>query len=265
METILKDARYAVRTLLQRPGFTLVAVAALALGIGANTAIFSVVNTVLLRPLPFEHPERLVTLSTELRRAPQDGRGSFSVPDLLDVQARASTLEYVATYQRSGTVLTEGGEPERLIGAAVNADYFPLFGAQPALGRVFTREEDRPGAEPVIVISHGLWQRRFGGDPGVIGREVSIGTKTTVIGVMPPGFEFPIRDDNQDYWEPLFSAPFMTKAEREVRGSRSLSVVARLKPGASIEQARAELARSSSSRPSRTRTWSSTPSRCTRR
>ena len=241
METILNDARYAVRTLLQRPGFALVAVAALALGIGANTAIFSVVNTVLLRPLPFEHPERLVTLSTELRRAPQDGRGSFSVPDLLDVQARASTLEYVATYQRSGTVLTEGGEPERIIGAAVNADYFPLFGVKPALGRVFTREEDRPGAESVIVLSHGLWQRRFGGDPTIIGRQITLGAKTTVIGVMPQGFEFPIRDDSQDYWEPIFSAPFMTKAEREVRGSRSLSVVARLKPGASIEQARAEL------------------------
>lgn len=241
MEAIWKNITYSVRMLLKRPGFTTVAIIAIALGIGANTAIFSVVNTVLLQPLPFDRPEQLLTISTGTRNQPGEGGGTFSVPDLLDVQARATTLEYVATYQRSGGILTEGGETERLIGAAVTADYFPLFRAKPILGRVFTREEDKPGAAQVIVLSHGLWQRRFGGDPGIVGREVDIGGKTTVIGVMPAGFEYPITDDNQDFWEPIFSQAFMTKDARETRDIRSLDVVARLKEGVSIEQARAEL------------------------
>ena len=241
MEAIWKNITYSVRMLLKRPGFTTVAVVTIALGIGANTAIFSVVNTVLLQPLPFDRPEQLLILTIGQRNQPRDGTGAFSVPDFLDIQARASTLAYVATYQRSGTIVTEGGDPERLIGAAVNADYFPVFRAKPVLGRVFTRDEDKPGAAPVIVLSYGLWQRRFGGDPGIIGREVNIGSKTTVIGVMPAGFEYPIRDDNQDYWEPIFAAAFMNKAARETRDSRSLDVVARLKDGVTIEQARSEL------------------------
>src|SRR5688572_30122348 len=145
METLWKDLVYSVRMLLKRPSLTIVAIVAIGLGIGANTAIFSVVNTVLLRPLPFEQPERLVRVSTEQRNQALDGRGAFSVADLLDIQTRSSTLEYVATYQRSGTIATEGGEPERLLGAAVSADYFPLFGVKPILGRVFTHEEDKPG------------------------------------------------------------------------------------------------------------------------
>ncbi|HKY26804.1 MAG TPA: ABC transporter permease [Pyrinomonadaceae bacterium] len=241
MDTIWKNITYSVRMLLKRPGFTAVAVIAIALGIGANTAIFSVVNTVLLRPLPFEKPEQLIYLSTEQRNQPTEDTGTFSVPDLLDVRDRATTLKYVASYQRSGTIVTEGGEPERLIGAAVTADYFPLFGVKPILGRFHTREEDQPGAAPVIVISHSLWQRRFGGDPNIIGREVTIGGKTTVIGVMPPGFEFPLRDDNQDYWEPMFAAAFLNKKTRETRDERFLQVVGRLKDGATIEQAKAEL------------------------
>ena len=241
MDTIWKNITYSVRMLLKRPGFTAVAVIAIALGIGANTAIFSVVNTVLLQPLPFEKPEQLLYLSTEQRNQPTEGTGTFSVPDLLDLRARATTLKYVASYQRSGTIVTEGGEPERLIGAAVSADYFPLFGVKPILGRFPTREEDEPGAAPVIVLSYGLWQRRFGGDPNIIGREVTIGGKTTVIGIMPPGFEFPIQDDNQDYWEPMFAAAFMTKQLKEQRADRFLQVVARLTEGTTIEQAKAEL------------------------
>ncbi|MGH9907884.1 MAG: ABC transporter permease [Pyrinomonadaceae bacterium] len=135
METIWSNVRFSMRMLLKKPGLTLVAIIAIALGEGANATIFSVVNTVLLQSLPFEDPAKLLTLSTDVRRQPGDGSGSFSVPDFLDVQARASTLKYVATYQRSGTVVTEGGEPERVIGEIVNADYFPLFGAKPILGR----------------------------------------------------------------------------------------------------------------------------------
>jgi putative ABC transport system permease protein len=227
--------------LLKRPSLTAVAIIAIGLGIGANTAIFSVVNAVLLRPLPYEQPEQLVRVSTEQRNQALDGRGSFSVPDLLDVQQSAKTLEYVATVQRTGTIVTEGGDPERLIGAAVNADYFPLLRVKPILGRVFTRDEDKVGAPQVIVLSHSLWQRRFGGDPTIIGREVNIGGKTTVIGVLPVSFEYPISDDPQDFWEPLFSATFMTKEIREERANRSLEAIGRLRPGVTLEQAKAEL------------------------
>src|SRR5687767_13289672 len=113
-------------------------------------------------------------LATEQRDQALDGRGSFSIPDFLDIQGSSKTLEYVATYQRTGTIVTEGGDPERLIGAAVTVDYFPVLGIKPVLGRVFTHDEDKPGAPQVIVLSHGFWQRRFGGDPNIIGREVNI-------------------------------------------------------------------------------------------
>jgi putative ABC transport system permease protein len=241
METLWKNLTYSVRMLLKRPSLTIVAIIAMGLGIGANTAIFSVVNTVLLRPLPFQQPEQLVTLASEQRDQALDGRGTFSVPDLLDLQSRASTLEAVASVQRSGTMVTEGGEPERLIGAVVTADYFQVFKVNPILGRVFTRDEDKPGGPSVIVISYGLWQRRYGGDRNIIGREVNLGGKTTVIGVLPAGFEFPISDEKQDYWEPMMSAAFLTQQTRETRDDRFLGVVGRMKSGVTIEQAKAEL------------------------
>lgn len=241
MDILWKNLVYSLRMLLKRPSLTLVAIIAMALGIGANTAIFSVVNSVLLQPLPYDEPHELVMLASEQRNQVLDGRGTFSIPDFLDIHQSSKTLEYVTTYQRTGTIVTEGGEPERLIGAAVTADYFSVFGVKPVLGRVFTREEDKPGAKEVIVLSHGLWQRRFGGDPNILGREVDLGGKTTVIGVMPNGFEFPISDDPQEFWEPIFSSAFMTKEMREERANHFLSVVGRLKPGATVEQARAEL------------------------
>ena len=241
MDVLWKNLIYSVRMLLKKPGLTVVAIVAMGLGIGANTAIFSVVNTVLLQPLPYDQPEQLLRLATEQRNQALDGRGAFSTPDFLEVQQRSTTLEYVATFQGAGTVMTEGGDPERLLGAVVNADYFPLLRVKPILGRVFTREEDKPGAAPVILISHGLWQRRFGGDPNIVGRELNLGGKTTVIGVMPAGFEYPISDDNQDFWEPLFSASFMTKEVRESRANRFFQVIGRLKPGVTIEQAKADL------------------------
>lgn len=241
MDVLWRNLVYSVRMLLKRPSVTALAIIAIGLGIGANTAIFSVVNTVLLRPLPYDQPEQLLMLSTEQRDQATDGRGTFSVPDLLDVQQSSSTLEYVATVQQTGTIITEGGDPERLIGAAVSADYFPLLRVKPVLGRFFTREEDKPGAASVILLSHGLWQRRFGGDPGIVGREIDLGGKTTVIGVMPPGFEFPISDETQDFWEPIFSAAFMTQAIRDERANRFLPVIGRMKPGVTVEQARADL------------------------
>src|SRR6185369_9867881 len=195
----------------------------------------------LLRPLPFEHPEQLLKVATEQRNQALDGRGSFSVSDFLDVQKSATTLEYVAMFQGSGTVLTEGGDPERVLGAAVTADYFPLLGVKPELGRVFTRDEDKPGGPDVIVLSHSLWQRRFGSDPNIIGREINIGGKTTVVGIMPPGFQYPISDEPQDYWEPMFPAQWLTKERREERANRWLPVIARLKPGVTLAQAKADL------------------------
>ncbi len=239
MNTLLQDLRYGARMLLKSPGFTVVAVLALALGIGANSAIFSVVNAVLLRPLPFPEPARLVRLGAGSRGEPT-ARGVFSFPDYKDVQAQAQTLEYVAGYLNSGTVLTgEGEEPMRILGADVAADYFPLLGVQPELGRVFTRAEDQPGAA-VVVISHGLWQRRFGARPNVLGQQLKMGsTNATIIGVMPAGFEYPFRAEHQDFWAPLNGHP---TPDREQRDEHSLPVIARLKPGVTVEQARAELA-----------------------
>ena len=241
MDVFWKDIVYSVRMLLKRPSLTAVAVIAISLGIGANTAIFSVVNTVLLQPLPYDEPQQLVNLASEQRDQALDGRGSFSVLDFVDIQKSSKSFEYVATHQGAGTVVTDNGEPERVLGAAVSADYFPLLRVKPVLGRVFTRDEDKLGAPQVIVISYGLWQRRFGGDPNIIGREVNIGGKTTVVGVMPAGFQFPISNEQQDFWEPIFSAAFLTKDFREVRGQRILSVIGRLKPGVTLAEARADL------------------------
>ena len=241
MDMLWKNLVYSFRMLLKRPSLAAVAILAIGLGIGANTAIFSVVNTVLLQPLPYEQPEQLVMLATEQRNQALDGRGSFSVPDVLDVQRLSTTLDHVAVYQGAGTVVTEGGDPERVLGAAVSADYFPVLRVKPVLGRVFTRDEDKPGAPSVIVISYGLWQRRFGGDPGIIGREVNLGGKTTIVGVLPAGFQFPINDEAQDFWEPLFAAEFLTKAAREERANRFLTLIGRLKPGVTVEQAKADL------------------------
>ena len=241
MDVLWRNLVYSARVLWKRPSLTAVAVVAIGLGIGANTAIFSVVNTVLLQPLPYPQPKQLVMVSSEQRNQALDGRGAFSVLDFLDVQKSTTTLEYVATLQGTGTITTDGNEPERLFGAAVSADYFNVLGVQPELGRTFTREEDTPGAPSVVLISHGLWQRRYGGDKNIIGREIDLGGKTTVVGVMPAGFEYPISDDTQDFWEPIFSAQFMTKEIRDVRDNRFLPVIGRLKPGATLEQAKAEL------------------------
>ena len=241
MDVFWKNLVYAVRMLLKKPSLTAVAIIAIGLGIGANTAIFSVVNTVLLQPLPYDQPKQLVMIATEQRNQALDGRGSFSVPDFLDVKQSSTTLQYVATVQSTGTILTEAGDPERLLGAAVSSDYFSALGIKPVLGRVFTPDEDKQGAASVVLISHGLWQRRYAGDPNIIGREIDLGGKTTVIGIMPPGFQFPISDDKQDFWEPIFSAQFMTKDLLEQRDNRFLPVFGRLKPGATVEQAKADL------------------------
>jgi putative ABC transport system permease protein len=221
--------------LLKKPGFTVVAILALALGIGANTAIFSVVNAVLLRPLPFAEPDRLVIVWMDNR---QQGvkEDIHSYPNYLDYRDQNKVFESLAAYRGTSLNLTGMGEPERVLGAASTASFFDVMRVAPVVGRVFTADEDQPGHDSVMMISYGLWQRRFGGDKNIVGKSVALsGATRTVIGVMPPDFRFPFKDT--DFWLPL--AP-----PAELKDQRSafwLDVIGRLKPGVTLEQARAEM------------------------
>ncbi|HXT64704.1 MAG TPA: ABC transporter permease [Pyrinomonadaceae bacterium] len=241
MQTIWQDIKYSVRVLLKSPGFTFVAVLALALGIGANTAIFSVVNTVVLHPLPFAQPETLLRLGQRARGQEMPERGAFSFADYKDVQAQSQTLSAVAAFLNSGTmVTTDNTESERIYGADVSPEYFTVLGVQPERGRAFTAAEDHENAA-VVVISHGLWQRRFGGTENIIGQKLRMGSSSvTIVGVMPPAFEYPMRaiNQHQDFWEPLNDRP---SPDRTQRDNRSYNVIGRMKPGVTLSQARAEL------------------------
>ncbi len=231
LEDLWQDLRYGARMLLKNPGFTLVAVLTLALGIGANTAIFSVVNAVLLRPLPYANPDRLVAASPY--RNATDGYTVLS-PDFLNWRAQSQSFERIAAYTSGTADLTGSGEPERLTAGLVSAELFSTLGVTPALGRGFTAAEDQPNGAPVVILSHGLWQRRFGGDPQLIGRAITLdGQSRTVIGVTPPGFQFPAE---LDVWLPL-------ALDTNGSGKRMVfvNVVGRLKPGMTPEAARSDL------------------------
>jgi predicted permease len=238
METLFRDVRYGLRSLFKQPGFTAIAVITLALGIGANTAIFSVVNAVLLRPLPYSEADRLFV--------PWGSRGDMknhtvvSYPDFVDWQAQAKTLERVAAYNSSGVLLREGdADPEPIYGAAVSADLFPLLRVTPIIGRPFTRADDQPNAPPVIVLGYSLWQRRFNADPNIVGRQIKIGnTNVTVLGVTPEGFRFPAQATKTEFLKPL--APAIGERTKR-RNSYSLRVIARLKPGATAAAAEGEM------------------------
>ncbi|HEV3469189.1 MAG TPA: ABC transporter permease [Pyrinomonadaceae bacterium] len=237
MKTLWHDLKYAVRVMLKQPGFTLVAVVTLALGIGANTAIFTVVDAALLRSLPYRDPERLVHL-WEAKQNRDFDRREASYPDFLDWRAQTTEVfEGVAGYVNRGYTLTGEGGPERVMGAAVTANFFDLLGVRPAHGRAFREGEDEPGAAAVAVLGHGLWQRRFGGDPKVVGREVTLnGESYTVVGVLPADFQF-ARVGSTDLWTGLRPTPnFATP-----RYMHWLNVVARLRPGVTMEAARARL------------------------
>jgi putative ABC transport system permease protein len=238
METLLRDIRYGARSFLKRPGFTAVALVTLALGIGANTAIFSVINAVLLRPLPYVEADQLL-VPWGSRSDPQD-RTNVSYPDFADWQAQTKTLEYVAAYNSAGVLLREGdAEPEPISGAAVSADLFPLLKVAPIVGRSFTRAEDQPKAAPVIVLGYELWQRRFNADPNIIGKQIRIGsTSASVVGVMPQGFRFPAQATKTEFLRPL-AATLGDRTQR--RNSYSLRVVARLKPGVTSAAAESEM------------------------
>ncbi|HEX8501477.1 MAG TPA: ABC transporter permease [Pyrinomonadaceae bacterium] len=233
MKTFLQDARYGLRVLRKRPGFTAVALAVLALGVGANTAIFSVVNAVLLRPLPYPGSERVVAFDAV---NPSKGvkESNMSAPDFEDWKAQARSFEALTIYTEGGSNLTGGGEPERVNAAWVGTDFFRAMGVGAARGRALLPEDEATGAADVVVISHGLWQRRFGSDPGAVGRSVEMGGRSReVVGVMPPGFDFPRR---AEVWGPL-----QLEAAKEARDNRSYQVLGRLREGGTLEAAQAEL------------------------
>jgi predicted permease len=237
MNNLWQDLRYGVRMLIKKPGFTLIAVITLALGIGANTAIFSVVNAVLLRPLQYSDPDRLVQV---WQNFPQSGANQVTVsaPEFLDYKDQNRVFERMAAFRPQGYILTGGSEPERIFGARVSADLFPLLGVAPALGRPFLPEEDQIGAPRAIILSHGLWQRRFGSDNTLIGKSLMLdGESFTVVGVMPPGFQFPPQTLRNELWT---NVPFDAN-DLNRRGWRPLGVIARLKSGVSMDRANAEL------------------------
>ena len=238
MQSLWHDLRNGLRTLVKKPGFTLIAVITLALGIGANAAIFSVVNAVLLRPLPYPNAERLVAVSENSLEAPDI---SVAYPDYLDWQTQQSVFEEMSARMPTGGVITGANEPERVIGRLVTPSFFSTLGVQPLLGRAFTEAENKPGTPPVIVISHGLWQRQFSGASDVIGKTIMYnGEPWTVIGVMPSWFDFYGRTNiNNDVFVPL---GYLNNLEfMQDRNSHTVRVTARMKPGVSIEQAQSQL------------------------
>ncbi|MCI0489447.1 MAG: ABC transporter permease [Blastocatellia bacterium] len=234
MDNLFQDLRYAFRTLIKRPGFTVVAVLALALGIGANTAIFSVVNGVILRPLPYTEPDRLAMVWLDNRR--QGIREDItSYPNFIDWRDQNQVFEGMAGFRSWRQSLTGTGEPEELRGASVSANFFQIMGTSPSLGRGFTAEEETPGKDNVVILSHGLWQRRFGGDSNLLGRTLTLGGRiVTVVGVMPVGFQFP---KDAEMWDPL--AP--SERLKAARSSFWLPVIGRLRPGVTPAQAQAEM------------------------
>src|SRR6266516_754149 len=233
MNTLWQDIRFALRMLAKNWSVTAFIVVVLALSIGANTAIFSVVNAALLRPLPYADPDRLVRLSEDSPNVPQM---SISYPNFLDWREQNKVFSGIAAMQFRSLNLTGKDEPERLAGRAVSAELFDVLGVKPALGRSFAPEEDRQGANPVAIISNGLWQRRFGSDPTIINQQITLsGTSYTVIGVLPASYAYGTPTD-------VFVPIGLRADEMKARGEHpGIYAVARLKPGVTVETARAEL------------------------
>jgi putative ABC transport system permease protein len=239
MESIWQDIRYSVRGLIKRPGFTIAAVMALALGIAANSVIFSVINTVLLRPLPYDDPDRLVLLWTKFE--PDLPQNWVSGPEVLDIRQRSTVFEGIAALAWQNLNLTGTGEPEQIQAGAVTSNLFQLLGIKPVQGRVFLPEEDLPGSERVVILSHGLWQRRFGSDTNIVGKTISLDNQSyLIVGIMPPDFGILPPDaqspKNVDLWMPA-----ATDLSQLNRGSHFLRVIAKIRPGTSLEQAKAEM------------------------
>ncbi|MDQ3315591.1 MAG: ABC transporter permease, partial [Verrucomicrobiota bacterium] len=234
MNTLFQDLRYGIRMLLKHKGFTAVAIIALGLGIGANTAIFSLVNGVLLRPLPYPEADRIVYFEGQnLQRG--IAQSNISAPDFEDWTNQSSVFAHTAFYWTGGAAFAAGnGEPERVPRAGVTSAFFDVLGVQPMLGRSFLAEEHQPNATPVAILSEGLWKRRFGSDRDIIGKTITISARpVTVVGVMPGGFEFP---EESQIWSPAG-----VNLAEEARDNRSYSAIGRLKPGVKLEQAQTQI------------------------
>ena len=231
----MKDVRYSIRVLLKNRAFTVTALLTLALGIGVNTAIFSVVDSVLLRPLPMKDPDRVVGVWEHGLRGGPD-RNEMAPANYFDLREQNQVFEGIGSFGDLSMNLTGEGEPERLDGQLVSANVFAVLGVKPALGRTFSPEEDQPGQNRVVVLSDALWRRRFNRDPAILGRNLTLNAQSYMVaGVMPPDFFFPVRDS--ELWTPWAMEP----EEANGRGDHYVRAVARLKPGITIEQANAEV------------------------
>jgi putative ABC transport system permease protein len=242
METLWQDIHYGVRMLRKSPSVSIVATIALALGIGANTAIFSVVNAVLLRPLPFPNSDQLMTV-WESDQTRGFLRGSYSYPNFLDLRDQNHSFDQVASYHQSDFIMTGRGEPARLQGEVVTANLFQVLGVAPILGRTFLPNEDKPGETGrVVVLSQTLFQRRFNSDAGVLNQSVILdGKNYTIVGVMPSSFEFPIQNEPVGLWTTIAGDASGSQPITAQRGAHFLGVIGRLKSGVSQEQAQAEV------------------------
>jgi putative ABC transport system permease protein len=244
METLLQDTRYGWRMLVRNPGFTAIAVLTLAIGIGASTAIFSVVGAVLLKPLPYEQPDRLVIVSETLPGMTMDEVG-VAAGEYQDYRDRNHSFSQVGAYETAGFNLTGEGQPLRANAAALSASAFPLLGVSPELGRSFTSDEERYGSGSVVVLSHGLWEHQYSRDPNILGKTVKLDEKPfTVIGVMPASFRFPFDgaplSEMVDLWVPLAFPPNLLSPENRTQ-EFGVGLIARLKPGVSREQAQSDV------------------------
>jgi putative ABC transport system permease protein len=232
MEKLIQDLRYGVRMLFKQPTFTIIAVLALALGIGANTAIFSVVNAVLLRPLPYHEPDRLAMVHVSRAQAPLE-KAPLCQSDFLDWKSQNQVFENIAAYSTNRFNFSGGESPEQIEGAWVTADFFNTLAVQPAIGRAFLPDEDQPSTPQTVVISEGFWRRHLGSNPDIINQQITLNSKAfTVIGIMPAGFSFP--EKGVDLWAAERLAPTR-------RGPYYMRGLARLRPGVTLEQAKAEM------------------------
>ena len=244
METLFQDLRYAVRAMLKSPGFTAIALLSLALGIGANTSIFSVVNALLLKPLPYNDADQLAQV---FRQYETTGKGTevseaWSYPKFAALRDNNDSFEHVAAVSSQNFPVTDSDSPERLATEIVSASYFPLLGVQAEVGRTFTSEEDQtPGAHPVALISHGVWHRRFGSDPNIVGKTISLNkVSLTIVGVLPEGFKG--QKGTAEVWVPMMMAPQLTFPRRLATAfAHWTEVIARLKPTVNLAQAQSEM------------------------
>src|SRR3954466_1456603 len=243
MQTLLHDLRYGVRMLIKNPGFTFAALVTLALGIASSTAIFSVIDGVLLRPLPYPDSEKIMVMDPTMRSTGEAG-GANAPANYIDYAAQNDVFSHMAASRGEQASLSDGDRPERVRGTMATSSFFPLFGVAPILGRTLLPSDEQPGHSHVVVLSSELWTRRYASDRNILGREISLNDEPhTVVGVMPPNYQ---PDGYGELWVPsAFGVPTNVLRPnvdpRPIRGSNYLDIYARLKPGVSLERARSEM------------------------